>query len=162
MRKTLLPHMPTLLMISDTDCQTQSGSTLGNVFSQLPYNSFFNKLHHQFRSVPWPTGLSGGTWGTIQQRSSSSPFCRRPLWAVSGTGRDVHSLILSIQHFLCRPWHCPTSNVPWRMVLEMLSWRVTCLNHASFHLLTVARRASCGLPRELILLCTQWLLMCSK
>ena len=60
MRKTLLPHMPTLLMISDTDCQTQSGSTLGNVFSQLPYNSFFNKLHHQFRSVPWPTGLSGG------------------------------------------------------------------------------------------------------
>ena len=37
----------------------------------------------QFSSVPWPwPWLVGGTWGTIQQRSSSSLFCRRPLWAV--------------------------------------------------------------------------------
>ena len=35
-----------------------------------------------FSSVPWPIGSSAGTWGTIQQRSSSSLFCRRPLWAV--------------------------------------------------------------------------------
>ena len=44
-------------------------------------------------------------------------------------GRDVSSLMLSIQHFLCWPRCCPPSKVPWRMVLERLSWRVTCPNH---------------------------------
>ena len=38
-----------------------------------------------------------------------------------------------------------------------LSWRVTCLNHAHFWLLTVARRGSCGPTRKLILLRTQLL-----
>ena len=32
---------------------------------------------------------------------------------------------------------------------------LTCLNHASFRLLTVARRGSCGLTRKLTLLCIQ-------
>ena len=48
--------------------------------------------------------------------------------------RDVHSLMLSQQQFLCRP----------PMVLERLSWRVICSNHLSFLLLTVARRGSSG------------------
>ena len=41
------------------------------------------------------------------------------------------------------------------MVLERLSWRMTCPNHMSFILLTVARRGSCGPIRKLILLLTQ-------
>ena len=43
-----------------------------------------------------------------------------------------------------------------------LSWRVTCPNHESFRLLTVARRGSYGPTRKLILLCTQSLVLCSK
>ena len=68
----------------------------------------------------------------------------------SGKGRDVHSLMLSIQRFLCRPRRHPSSKMPWRMVLERLSWPVTCPNHASFRLLTVARRGSCGPTRNLM------------
>ena len=41
------------------------------------------------------------------------------------------------------------------MVLERLSWRVTCPNHASFRLLTVARRGFYGPTRTLISLRTQ-------
>ena len=62
-------------------------------------------------------------------------------------GRNVHSLMLSIQHFICRPRRRPPSKV-----LERLSWRVTCSNHLSFRLLTVARGGSCGPTRKLILL----------
>ena len=69
----------------------------------------------------------------------------------SGMGGDVHSLILSIQHFLCRPRHRPPSTVPQRMGLERLSLCVTCLNHAGFRLLTVARGGSSGPTRKLIL-----------
>ena len=46
----------------------------------------------------------------------------------SGTGKVVHSLTLSIQHFLCRPRCRPSSNLPCMMVLGRLSWRVTCPN----------------------------------
>ena len=77
-------------------------------------------------------------------------------------GRDVHSLTLSIQHFLCRPRRRLPSNVPWRMVLERLSWRVTCPNYSSFRLLTVARRGSCGPTRKLLSFRTQSLVLCSK
>ena len=52
----------------------------------------------------------------------------------SGMGRDVHSLVLSIQHFLYRPQRRPPFRVPRRMVLERLSWRVTCPNHANLSL----------------------------
>ena len=48
------------------------------------------------------------------------------------------------------------------MILERLSWLVTCPNHISFRLLTVARRTSCEPPRKLILLCTQPLVVCSE
>ena len=36
----------------------------------------------RFISVLWPIGSSGGTWGLIQRRSSSSLFCRKSLWAL--------------------------------------------------------------------------------
>ena len=40
---------------------------------------------------PLSDRVVGGTWGTIQQRSSFSLFCERPLWAVPTWGRDVQS-----------------------------------------------------------------------
>ena len=43
-----------------------------------------------------------------------------------------------------------------------LSWRVTCPNHASFRLVTVSRRGSCGPTRKLILFRTKSLVLCSK
>ena len=49
-------------------------------------------------------------------------FLQGALVSSFGTGRDVHSLMMSIQHFLCRPRRRPPSKVPWRMVLERLSW----------------------------------------
>ena len=51
-------------------------------------------------------------------------FLQKAFVNSSGTGRDVHSLMLSIQHFLCRPRRHSSSKVPLRMVLEMMSWRV--------------------------------------
>ena len=57
----------------------------------------------QFSSIPWPIGSSGGTWRTTQQRSLSSLFLQEAVTSSFGVGRDVHSLMLSIQHFLCRP-----------------------------------------------------------
>ena len=61
------------------------------------------------------------------------------IFSSSLTGTDVHSLMLSIQHFQRRPRCRPPPKCPegW---FERLSWRVACPNHASFHLLTVARR----------------------
>ena len=69
----------------------------------------------------------------------------------------------SLQTTVCTPTPTPNPNkVHWRMVLERLSWHVTCPNHASFCLLTVARRGSCRPTRKLILLRTQPLVLCSK
>ena len=107
-----------------------------------------------------PLWVVGGTWETIQRRSSSSLFYK------SSCGQFLHGqgcpFFDSFQHFLCRPRRHPPSKVPRRMLMERLSWRVTCPNHASFRLLTVARSGSCGPTRKLILLRTQSLVLCSK
>ena len=79
-------------------------------------------------------------------------FLREAIVSKSGTDRDIHFLTSSIKHSLCRPWPCPPSNVSWRMGLERPQWRLACSNHASFRLLTVASRGSCGPTRRLILL----------
>ena len=76
-------------------------------------------------------------------------FLQEALVSSSGMGRYVRSLMLSIQPFLCWPWCHPPSKVPWRMVLERLSWSVTCPNHASFCFVTVARSDSYGPTRKL-------------
>ena len=76
-------------------------------------------------------------------------FLQEAFVSNSCLSRDVHSFILSIQHFFCWPRHHPPFKVPWRVVLEKLSWHVTYLNHVHFHLLTVARRGSCGPTRKL-------------
>ena len=86
-----------------------------------------------FDSVPWPIeSWGGGTSGTIQQRSSFSLFCWRSLWAVLAwagisTLWCCPSRISSADHDVANPPRCPE-----RMVLERLSWCVTCQNHASF------------------------------
>ena len=40
------------------------------------------------------------------------PFLQEALVSSSGMDRDVHSLMMSLQHFLCRPRLLPTSMVP--------------------------------------------------
>ena len=85
-------------------------------------------------------------------------FLQEALVGSSGMGRDIHSLILFIQHFFCQPQHHLHSKVPRGMVLERLSWHVTSPSHASFCLLTVARRGSCGPTRQSILLRAQSIL----
>ena len=99
----------------------------------------------------------------IQQRPLQV-FCTgsEALVSSSGMSKDVHSLMLSIQHFLCRPRRRPPSKIPERMVWAgLLWWRVTCPKPASLRLLTVAR-SSCGPIRKLILFHTQSLVLCSK
>ena len=86
-------------------------------------------------------------------------FLQEALVGSSGMGRDVQSLKLSIQHFFCRPRRRPPFYVPWRMVLERLSWRVTYPNHENVRLLTVARRGSCAPTWKLILLPTRSLVL---
>ena len=83
----------------------------------------------QFSSVPWLIGSSGKHEGWFSRDFQSSE--QWPLTS-SGMGRYVHSLMLSIQHFLCWPQRHPPSKVPWRVILDRLSWCVTCPNHASF------------------------------
>ena len=39
-------------------------------------------------------------------------FLQEALVSSSSMSRDVHSLMLSIQHFHCRPWRRPPSKVP--------------------------------------------------
>ena len=78
-----------------------------------------------------------GTWGMIQQRSSSRLFCGRPLWAV-----PAWALISSL-------WCCPFSISCANHSIALL-WCVACRNHVRFHLLTVARRGSCGPTGKLI------------
>ena len=56
----------------------------------------------QFSSVPWQIGSSGGHDGRFS-RDSLPAFLQRANVIRSGMGRVVHSLVLSIQLFLCRP-----------------------------------------------------------
>ena len=76
----------------------------------------------------------------------------------SGMGTYIHSSLMPIQHFLCRPRRRP----PKGWFLERLSKRVRCPNHANFRLLTVARRGSCKPTNKLNLLRTQSLVLRSK
>ena len=53
----------------------------------------------------------GGTWGTIQQRSSSCLFYGRPLWVLPWAGKSTFwccsSSISSADHGLAHPPRCP-------------------------------------------------------
>ena len=39
----------------------------------------------------------------------SQSFRQEMVLSSSGMGRDVYFLVLSMQHFLCQPRHCPSS-----------------------------------------------------
>ena len=65
-----------------------------------------------------------GTCGDMRDDSAEiffRSFLQEALVSSSGTGRDVYSLMVSIQHFLSRPRRRPPSKVPCRLVLERLS-----------------------------------------
>ena len=51
----------------------------------------------------------------------SQSFLQQSIVSSSGMDRNVHCLMLSVQHFLCRPLRCLRSTVPLRMLLESLS-----------------------------------------
>ena len=70
-----------------------------------------------------------GRQGDTRDNSAEIPFqsfLQEVLVISSGMGRDVQSLMLSIQHFLCWPQQCPPSEMPQRMVWERLLWLVIC------------------------------------
>ena len=107
--------------------------------------------------VSWLIGSSGGQFS----RDLFLVFCARgpceQIWHGQGCPLfDVVHSALPLPAMMS-----PTSKVPWRRVWERM-WRVTCLNNASFHLLTIARWGFCGPTRKLILFRTQSLVLCSK
>ena len=137
-------------------CNTRLLSVLGFGWCNTAHFGTITKQNvFSISSVPWPIGSSGGHEGRFSRDSLPVFFLQEAFVSSSGMGRYVHSLMLSIQHFLCRPRRRPLSKVPRRMVLERMLWRETCPNHASFCLLTVTRRGSCRPTRKLILPCTQ-------
>ena len=72
------------------------------------FTLFVAIMHERFswvQSLDWL-----GHWGDVRDDSAeilSQSFMQETLVSSSGMGRDVHSLMLSIQRFLCRPWHHP-------------------------------------------------------
>ena len=110
-------------------------------------------------------GLSGERKGDMMDNSAEilfHSFLQEADVSTSGMSRDVHSLMLSIEHFLCQPWCCPPFKVSDRMVLDRPSRCMTRLNHVSSHLLTVTRSGSCRPTRKLILLCIQFETKCLR
>ena len=85
---------------------------------------------YQFSSVPW---LIRGNMRDDSEEILFQSFLLEAIVSSSGMGRNVHSLMLSIKHFLCWPQSCPPSKVPWRMDLEWLLRCVTCqtMQHGS-------------------------------
>ena len=125
---------------------------------------------HSVQSHDWSGGFLGVFFGgDIRDYLSEILFQSFLLEAlVSGCdmGRDVHSMMLSIQHFLCWPRCHPPSKVPWRMVWRgclrmwhVWSWQLpeqcdmsdldSCQNNVICRILTVARTGFCGPIRKL-------------
>ena len=80
-----------------------SGSTckrsLGNQFSSVQFNPLTNwVIREDMRDDSAEILFQSFLW--------------EALVSSSGMGRDVHTLMLSIQHLLCQPQRCPSSTVP--------------------------------------------------
>ena len=104
---------------------------------------------------PFTDSVAGGTWGTIQQRSSSGLFCRRPVWAVLAWAGMSAS------------WCC-SSSIPSAdhgvahlqgVLKDGLGEAVVACDVPQLCFLVVARRGSCGPTRELTLLRIQSLVL---
>ena len=144
-------------------CKAMVWSTPG--LNKVPLTSLRRRPIFWIRGTPLQGEVQfspvRGTRGTIRQRSSSN-LCKTPSWTVLAWA-GMSTLWCCLSAFpLPTTASATVPKVPWRMVLERLLRRVTCPNHASFRLLTVARSGSCGPTRELILLRTQSLLLCYK
>ena len=68
--------------------------------------------------IPLTDWVVGGTWGMIQQESTSSLFCRRPFWAVlAWAGMSIlwccPPSISSVDHGVAHPPRCPEGR-SWR------------------------------------------------
>ena len=76
----------------------------------------------QFSSVHSHDWVIGGGEGMTDDSAEIllQYFMQEAIVSSSGMGRDVCSLMLSIQHFLCQPQCHPSSMVAWQMVLERL------------------------------------------
>ena len=86
-------------------------------------------------------------------------FPQEAILSNSGIGRDVHSLLLSIQHFLLRNTASPTrQNAPRDGLVEAV---VAAGMSEPFELSSLPTRGSCGPARKLVLLSTQSLVLCS-
>ena len=86
-----------------------------------------------------------GRRGDIRDDSAEilfQSFMRETLVSSSGIGRSVHSLMLSIQHFLCRPRRRPPSKVPRRMFCGGC--------HGVWHARTMQIFLSSQLPEEVL------------
>ena len=79
----------------------------------------------------------------------------------SGYPSSVHSSMLSIHYFFCRPLFRWPGTVPCITVLVRLLCRVWCPNQASFLRFTVVSRGSCGPARTVISCKTSSLVQCS-
>ena len=101
-------------------------------------------------------GVGGGGMRHDSAEILFQTVLREAIISSSDIGRDVHSLMWSIQRFFCRPGRRPSSEVHCRMVLEKLSWHMTCPKHVSFRLLTAATRGSRGHSGISILILTHW------
>ena len=81
-------------------------------------------MHVQFSSLESVDASSSGR--RRDMRDDSADILLQSTVSSSGTGRFVHALTVSTQHFLCRQRRHPLSTVTLRMVGERLSWRATC------------------------------------
>ena len=86
----------------------------------------------QFSSVPWPIGSPVGYY----RRFSRDPL---PVFSAGGPckqfwHRQGHPLFDVVHQAFPLPTRASPTLQSWRMVLGRLSWRVTCLNHASLRL----------------------------
>ena len=83
------------------------------VISLLPYRENKAILFSSFQFSPL-TDLIWSFWKVMNDSDEIrfQSFLQEALVSSSSMGRDVHSLMLSIQHFLCRPRRRPPSKVP--------------------------------------------------
>ena len=65
-----------------------------------------------FQLSPFTTWVGGGKMTDDSAEILLQSFLQEATVSSSGMGQDVHSLTLSIQHFLCQPQHRPPSKVP--------------------------------------------------
>ena len=101
-------------------------------------------IHRKWMNIPLTMSHRWGETADEETDVRRQPALSVAWMSSSGMLRVVHSLTLSSQLFLCLPRFRLPSTVPCRIVLLRVSCLVTCPNHCSLRLLTVARKGSLG------------------